>query len=39
MKKFLTTFIKYPFYANLVVVIIVVAGIIGFFGLKKILFP
>jgi multidrug efflux pump subunit AcrB len=39
MKKIVTTFVKYPFYANLVIGIIVVSGLIGFFSMKKSFFP
>jgi multidrug efflux pump subunit AcrB len=39
MKKIITTFIKYPFYANLLIMVILLAGIIGFFTMKKSFFP
>ncbi|MCP5052377.1 MAG: efflux RND transporter permease subunit [bacterium] len=39
MKKLVTTFVKYPFYANMVIAIIVVAGLLGFLGMKKSFFP
>ncbi|MCP4155183.1 MAG: efflux RND transporter permease subunit [bacterium] len=39
MKKIVSTFIKYPFYANLIVFFLLVAGFIGLFNLKKSFFP
>jgi len=39
MKKLITAFIKYPFYANLIIVFIVVAGTIGLLSMKKSFFP
>lgn len=39
MKKIVTIFVKYPFYANMVIAIIVLSGLIGFFNLKKSFFP
>lgn len=39
MRKIVTTFIKYPFYAKLVVVFLLIAGIISYFSMKKSFFP
>ena len=39
MKKLVTAFVKYPFYANLVIVVILAAGLIGFLSMKKSFFP
>ena len=39
MKKIITLFIKYPFYANLIIVVIILAGLIGFTSMKKSFFP
>ncbi|NJM16679.1 MAG: efflux RND transporter permease subunit [Bacteroidales bacterium] len=39
MKRLITIFIKYPFYANLVIAIFAVGGLISFLGLKKSFFP
>ena len=39
MKKFITAFIKYPFYANLIVVFLIVAGFIGLMNMNKSFFP
>lgn len=39
MKKIVTTFVKYPFYANMVIVVIVLSGIIGLSSMKKSFFP
>ena len=39
MRKLLETFVRYPFYANLFILVIVVAGTSGFLQLKKSFFP
>jgi multidrug efflux pump subunit AcrB len=39
MKKLLTTFVKYPFYANIVIVIIVLAGGLSLMNMKRSFFP
>ncbi len=39
MKKLISTFIKYPFYANIVLVVLVLAGIFGLTSIKKSFFP
>lgn len=39
MKKLITAFIKYPFFANLIVVFLIVAGFIGLMNMNKSFFP
>ncbi len=39
MRKLITTFVKYPFYANLIVLFLLVAGILSFMNMKKSFFP
>lgn len=39
MRRIVETFVKYPFYANLMVIVLLVAGAVGFFSLKKSFFP
>ncbi len=39
MRKIIETFVKYPFYANLMVVVILGAGIASFTSMKKSVFP
>ncbi len=39
MKKLITTFIKFPFYSNLIVLFLVVAGVIGLLNMNKSFFP
>ena len=39
MKKLLTTFVKYPFYANIVIAIIVLAGGMSLMNMKRSFFP
>ena len=39
MKKLITTFVKYPFYANLIVAVLIVAGGYSFYNMKKSFFP
>lgn len=39
MKKLVTTFVKYPFYANVIILIIIVSGLLGLLNMKKSFFP
>ncbi|GAO30503.1 efflux RND transporter permease subunit [Geofilum rubicundum] len=39
MRKLIETFVRYPFYANLFIVVIVISGVYGFLELKKSFFP
>jgi multidrug efflux pump subunit AcrB len=39
MKKIITIFVKYPFYANLVLAFIVLAGVFSLMSMKKSFFP
>jgi len=39
MKKLLTTFVKYPFYANIVLAVIVLAGGLSLMNMKRSFFP
>lgn len=39
MKKIISEFVKFPFYANIIVVAVVVAGIIGLLNMNKSFFP
>lgn len=39
MRKLIETFVRYPFYANLFILVIVVSGIYGFLQLNKSFFP
>jgi multidrug efflux pump subunit AcrB len=39
MRRLIETFVRYPFYANLFIVVILVSGIFGFLQLKKSFFP
>ena len=39
MKKLVTTFVKYPFYANILIAIIVLAGGFSLLSMKKSFFP
>jgi multidrug efflux pump subunit AcrB len=39
MKKAVALFIKYPFYANMIIVLFIIGGIFSFTGLKKSFFP
>ncbi|MFO8002286.1 MAG: efflux RND transporter permease subunit [Marinilabilia sp.] len=39
MRRLIEAFVRYPFYANLFIVIILVAGVFGFLELKKSFFP
>ncbi len=39
MKKLVSTFVKFPFYANVIVIFLLVAGLISIFSMKKSFFP
>lgn len=39
MKKILTTFVKYPIYANIVIAIVILAGSLSLFNMKRSFFP
>ena len=39
MRKLVSIFVKYPFYANVIIFIILIAGIMSFTSLKKSFFP
>ncbi|MBT4483153.1 MAG: efflux RND transporter permease subunit, partial [Candidatus Latescibacteria bacterium] len=39
MKKIISTFVKYPFYANLVIVVLLLAGVFAYNNMKKSFFP
>ncbi len=39
MRKLITAFVKYPFYANLIVIFLIVAGSIGMISMNKSFFP
>ncbi|MFA9389765.1 MAG: efflux RND transporter permease subunit [Prolixibacteraceae bacterium] len=39
MRKIISEFVKFPFYANIIVVAVVVAGIIGLMNMNKSFFP
>ncbi|MBN1598169.1 MAG: efflux RND transporter permease subunit [Bacteroidales bacterium] len=39
MKKLVATFIQYPFYANLIIVITLLSGVYGLMSMKKSFFP
>ena len=39
MRKIIETFVKYPFYANLIVIVVLGAGIASFLSMKKSFFP
>jgi len=39
MRKVVETFVKYPFYANIIIVFVLVAGLFSFFNMKKSFFP
>lgn len=39
MKKLLTTFVKYPFYANIIIVIMILAGGLSLMNMKRSFFP
>ncbi len=39
MRKLVTTFVKYPFYANMMIAVIMIGGIAGLLSMKKSFFP
>jgi multidrug efflux pump subunit AcrB len=39
MRKLIATFVKYPFYANIIIAILLFAGTAAFFSMKKSFFP
>ncbi len=39
MKKLITLFVKYPFYANIIIAVLIIGGVTGFMGMKKSFFP
>ena len=39
IKKLVTTFVKYPFYANLIIAILIMAGGFSLMNMKKSFFP
>ncbi|MEN8153691.1 MAG: efflux RND transporter permease subunit [Acidobacteriota bacterium] len=39
MKKIITAFVRFPFYSNLIVLFLVVAGVIGLLSMNKSFFP
>ncbi|MBE0640156.1 MAG: efflux RND transporter permease subunit, partial [Bacteroidales bacterium] len=39
MRKIIEYFIRYPFYANMIIALVIVGGIFSFMGLKKSFFP
>ncbi|RLD52328.1 MAG: AcrB/AcrD/AcrF family protein [Bacteroidetes bacterium] len=39
MKKIISTFVKFPFYANIIIIAIVFGGIFSFMNMKKAFFP
>ncbi len=39
MKKIIATFVKYPFYANLVLVVLIIAGTVSYLSMRKSFFP
>jgi multidrug efflux pump subunit AcrB len=39
MRKIITLFIKYPFYANMIIALVIIGGIVAFTNLKKSFFP
>ncbi|MBN2167245.1 MAG: efflux RND transporter permease subunit [Marinilabiliaceae bacterium] len=39
MRKLLETFVKYPFYANLIVGVFILAGVFSYLNMKKAFFP
>jgi multidrug efflux pump subunit AcrB len=39
MRKLISTFVKYPFYANLVIIVVIIAGLISLANIKKSFFP
>lgn len=39
MRKLISEFVRYPFYANLIIIAVVIAGVIGLTNMKKSFFP
>jgi multidrug efflux pump subunit AcrB len=39
MRKLITVFVKYPFYANLIIGVLLIGGIMGLLSMKKSFFP
>jgi len=39
MRRLIETFVKFPFYANMIIVILLGAGLVSFFSLKQSFFP
>ncbi len=39
MKKLVSTFVKYPFYANIIITMIILAGMLSLMSMKKSFFP
>jgi len=39
MKTLISTFVKYPFFANLAIVVLLIAGSLSYMGMKKSFFP
>ena len=39
MKKLVSIFIRYPFYANMIIALLVIGGLYSFFNLDKSFFP
>ncbi|MBI9070385.1 MAG: efflux RND transporter permease subunit [Melioribacteraceae bacterium] len=39
MKKFVSEFVQYPFYSNIIIAVIVLAGLISYLTMKKSFFP
>ena len=39
MKKIITLFVKYPFYANIIIFILVIGGVLSFTNMKRSFFP
>lgn len=39
MRKLISIFVKYPFYANVLIIIMIVVGVISFLSMKKSFFP
>ena len=39
MRKLIAQFVKHPFYANMIIGIVAIAGIMGYMSMKKSFFP
>lgn len=39
MKKLISTFVKYPFYANIIIAVLLLGGTVAFLNMKKSFFP